>query len=60
MELGPLGECPCWMGKGGCCDNPDTFTPKHKCEKDDDADEFCEACFTTECRSCGAWCICDL
>ena len=37
-----------------CCDNPDTFTPEHKCEK-----EYCEEYYRTECKNCGRSCYCE-
>lgn len=41
-----------------CCDNSDVRTPEH--DHDENNDEFCILCWTTQCLNCGEACECNL
>jgi hypothetical protein len=54
-ECDPESEYDCPCSERGCCANPVTFTPKHKC-----SEEVCESCFILACSNCNSRCSCDL
>jgi hypothetical protein len=47
--------CPCTYN---CCDNPEVITPEHDHNENDN--DFCILCWTSECLNCGESCECNV